>query len=1087
MEKVNSFVFFSNQLETLSRHLYERLFSLSSPFEKRMVIVPDSRVKDYLYHYFSLQTKEKITFGIEVMSLSKAIQELTRDSKKQHSFYLPSRSDLCIKIEERIVHYQRLSNRDIELTPLFDYLGGTQNTCDRHVRKKIIALSEQLSHFFNFLAEQNERVIADWLNEAGWQQKIWRDIFFDGAIWSYPQKALHKASPKCRSIHLFGFSFISAIYLDFFHRLSGSFYVLSPSEYFWEDVYTDKERLFLQKILEGKNTRLKVQQQMDFYLRETNPLVGNFGKMGREFVKSLGKKEPYLIEDYVSSPCDTILGNMQNDFLYLGQEQNICYQSSDHSIQLHACTSRLREVEILYDNLLYLLSTSKNTLKDVIVLAPNLETYIPFIHQIFSKSYLDYKIMDYPMANKNDHLEVWMHFLSLADKRLEKEVVLQLFFFPSFYKKREWTFEEVKMIAKWIDKMSIRWGLDKEHRETIFQRSIKNIDRTSWNGSWLQGLERLMTGLIISDESEWVEGLSYLPTPEYALEWSDSELFGDVIAIINQLHNDLSFLQSYEGPFDQWLVHLEKMKEQYFIFDVEDQFISECKKITERLEGLETPFSIESIIRVLRTLNSQSKGSFQASHLEAITFSSLKTGRVLPAKIIYLLGMEEESFPRREKIGSVCDVKAIKNRLYYPSKEEEDRYLFLEALLAARQYFVISYCRISEKDQKPQNASSLVDELFAYLENRSALLTRKNFETIHPSLSFDKSYFSNEITRPMLSLHLQTFAKMYFSKEKTKSSFFLPELYGKKTISIEAKSEEEVTIHQLSRFAKHPIKFFMQDTLGIYLPSLFQADDPEFTLAGYEKAELRAMGIKKPVEYVLQRVKHSGYFPVGVFEEIALAKVTEELSNVNDHLRSFGIQKADLFSIHLSLACRQASFHDGAWSIPAITLKSKNGQNFIVEGTIENVCPSGFVVHGENQIKDLISIWPLYLVILSVADRISLLDRKIFLTKKGEIVDFDCFHALDLLADYLDFFQGCKNRASFLMPSWSEAILDKNENDFEKKMKRKDFLDVSPFPDEYLRWIFLKDPTPSIDGLHAFEKILPEDVFKPLLSRRSLS
>jgi exodeoxyribonuclease V gamma subunit len=1052
-----------------------------------MIIVSDSRVKDFLYHYFSLQTREKIAFGIEVMSLSKAIQELTRDKKKKHSFYLPSRSDLSIKIEERIVHYQRLSHRANELAPLFHYLGESQNPCDRHVRKKIIALSEQLAHFFNFLGEQTEPVITQWLDEAGWQQKIWRDIFFEGSMWSYPQKALHEASSTCRSIHVFGFSFIPAVYLNFFHHVSSSFYVLSPSEYFWEDVYTDKERLFLQKILEGKKARLKVQQQMDFYLRETNPLVGNFGKMGREFVKSLGKKEPYLIEDYVPSSLDTMLGNLQNDFLYLGQEQNICHNSSDDSIQLHACTSRLREVEILCDNLLHLLSTSNNTAKDVMVLAPSLEAYIPLIHQIFSKSRLNYKIMDYPIANKNDHLDVWMHFLSLANQRLEKEAVLELFFFPSFYKKREWILEEVKTVAKWIDRVSIRWGLDKEHRESIFQKSIKNIDRTSWNGSWLQGLERLMTGLILADRSEWVEGQNHLPLPEYALDWSDSKLLGEVMALIYNLHDDLSFLQSFEGPFDQWLFYLEKMRDRYFIFDTEDPFILECRKIAESLEGFDSPFSIESILRILRALKHQSKGSFQASQIEAITFSSLKSGRVFPSKIIYLLGMEEESFPRKEKVGSVFDVKAIKNRLYQPSKEEEDRYLFLEALLAARQYFVVSYCRISEKDQKPQNASSLVDELFAYLESRNALLTRKVFETIHPSLSFDRSYFSSERSRPILSLHLQTLAKKYFSKEKTKPRFFLPEMYEQKNISSAEKCKEEVTIQQLSRFAKHPIKFFMQDTLGIYLPSLFQTDDPEFSLAGYEKVELRAEGIKKPVEYVLQRVKNSGYFPVGVFEEIAFAKVSEELSNVNEHLKSFGIQKADLFSIHLSQACRQAIFHDGIWSLPAITLKSKKGQNFVVEGTIENVCFSGLVVHGENQIKDLIAIWPLYLVILSVADKISLVDKKIFLTKKGEIVDVEFFNASDLLADYLDFFQECKTRASILMPSWSEAILDHNENDFEKKMKKKDFLDISPFPDEYLRWIFLKDPTPSIDGLHAFERILPEDVFKPLLSRRSLS
>ena len=278
-------VFFSNDLDVLAAVLQGQLFSLQHPFERRFVVVPDGKIKSYLYEYFAMRSEAKIAFGLEVVTLPEALYELTRRTKKQNPFYFPTLSDLSFRIEGLLNFYTTEECDTKKYDTLLKYIGHIDGSTRSLSRKKIIALSEQLALFYNNLGLQPQHVIDDWLKADGWQQFIWKTIFSLEEQWTYPERMLAKITPSQERIYLFGFSYIPSVYLDFFTKVSVVAYLLSPSEYFWEDLYSDKERVYLQKVLEGKQVRLKVRQQLDAYLRESNPLLGNWGRMGREFLK----------------------------------------------------------------------------------------------------------------------------------------------------------------------------------------------------------------------------------------------------------------------------------------------------------------------------------------------------------------------------------------------------------------------------------------------------------------------------------------------------------------------------------------------------------------------------------------------------------------------------------------------------------------------------------------------------------------------------------------------------------------------------------------------------------------------------------
>ena len=1085
---MRSYAFFSNRLECLAEGLQKQLVASRTPFERRLVIVPDGKIKSYLYRYFAMESESKVAFGIEVLTLPEALLELTRSHKKQSPFYFPSQLELSLHLEEKIAALQLEREEKACFSPLWKYLGEESVEIAPALRRKIISLSEQLSRFFSLLGMQPESVIDEWLKKEGWQQVLWKRIYTEGSLFSYPQKVLKGIIPSQEKIHLFGFSYIPKVYFDFFQKAICYSYLLSPSEYFWEDLYSDKERVFLGKVLEGKKVRLKVREQLDMYLRESNPLLANWGKMGKEFLQRIGQTEPYIEEYYVPSSKNTALARVQEDFYHLGEENEATFPK-DNSLQLHACTSKLREVEVLHETLLQVIKQSDKdiTPSDILVLSPSLASYIPYIHQVFEKSPLDYRIMDAAERDKDDLLSAFEHLLSLSEKRFERSAVLELFSFAPFQKKHGWTAEDMYLLSRWVDKASIQWGFNGENRKEILQASLGKLDAIENIGSWQHGLERLLSGLIFAINEEIDPNDLPFAMPEYALEWSESELLGTVIATLESLARDLKEIEQLSAPFSEWMVRLEKMAIEYFEGDEEGILLREIAKLKMLLKDCSTPFSLESFSRVFHSISRKQKRSFQGSQLQAVTFTELKIGSVLPSKVIYLLGMEEESFPRKELSLPMCDLASFKNRAYSPSKAEEDRYLFLEALLSARFYLMISYGRISSQDNKPQNAAAVVEELFTYIEHKYGVTDKTPLIISHPALSFHESYFMGKGNLAPLSATWQKAAKSYYGIDKKIPSPFISEFYGDNKNASEQVEAEKVSIKELTRFAKHPIKFFLQDVMGIYLPSLFQRDEPEFILPGYEKANLRSEMLKKSLDQALNISKSKGALPIGLFEDLASKRVKEESDTMHYFLKQWGIKKEDVVSFHFSDNCKTPVLQGSRWSLPALQIKSPSGTLFTIDGTLSDISDKGLLFYGENKIKDLVSVWPLYLLFLQTKSLAGIEPKTLYMTKKPEALLFDIDNSEDLLGSYLDYFMSCKRQASILMPAWSEWILQNNEKEFVKKMDARTFLDTSPFPDDYLRWIFLRDPTPSLEGLHALQKRISKKIFDPLFTRSKCS
>ena len=132
-----------------------------------------------------------------------------------------------------------------------------------------------------------------------------------------------------------------------------------------------------------------------------------------------------------------------------------------------------------------------------------------------------------------------------------------------------------------------------------------------------------------------------------------------------------------------------------------------------------------------------------------VTFCAMLPMRSIPFKIICLLGMDGSAYPRQSKLLGF-DLMAKYPKRGDRSRRNDDRYLFLEAILSARRKLYISYVGQSIQDNSVIPPSVLVSELIDYIEQGFEIPRKDIRDHVHTRQrlqAFSPEYFRNHKKR----------------------------------------------------------------------------------------------------------------------------------------------------------------------------------------------------------------------------------------------------------------------------------------------------------------------------------------------------
>ncbi|WP_137973817.1 exodeoxyribonuclease V subunit gamma [Pseudomonas sp. F(2018)] len=753
------------------------------------------------------------------------------------------------------------------------YLEGGDERRRLALAAKIADVFDQyLLYRDDWLAAWERGELCDLGADETWQALLWQELTRDG----HPHRArllgellarLHADTPIAgmpERLLVFGISSLPPHHLRVLEGLARHtdvvIFALNPCREAWGEI---------------RDVRELAQSEVspdDWYLDVGHPLLASLGKQGRDFFDSLlGQiaEENGIYPQDAELADDSLLHALQQDILRLRTrtpDERLALRDDDRSLELHIAHSPLREVEILHDQLLARFAADPRLSPDqVVVLTPDIERYAPYIEAVFARRegapHIPYSLADRSLRAETPLIEAFLGLLSLPESRFAAEEILAWLEQPAIARRAGIEPEDLPLLRDWLHQAGVRWGRDAGHRAAL---DLPADDAFTWR----QGLDRLLLGFAAPPQLAG-DGVPLLgdSLPLDALEGARGQLLGRLCAFVELLAGLAERLQR-DRPLADWALDLQGLID--VLFDERESgdtllLLSQaCAALARQAEDSAITRPVELALVRQQLGAALESGSGASGFLTgAVTFCTMVPMRSLPFRLVCLLGLDDGALPRRTPVAGF-DLIARRPRRGDRARRLDDRYLFLETLLSARDGLYLSYVGRDPRDNAELPPSVLVSELLETVDLtavcRSELCSRTllSGEIREQSSLLQEQKASRRIT---IEHPLQPFAPGNFAAGGARQGFAPAWFRAARRLAeaplltppafierLPEPGEDWLVIEpsQLLQCFRHPARFLLEQRLGLRLADADEAiaSDEPFALEGPARRGLRQLALQ---------------------------------------------------------------------------------------------------------------------------------------------------------------------------------------------------------------------------------------------------
>ncbi|QEM68787.1 exodeoxyribonuclease V subunit gamma [Geobacter sp. FeAm09] len=693
--------------------------------------------------------------------------------------------------------------------------------------RRLLQISRILADQFDqYVMFRPEMVLAwDRGRDDGWQADLWREISAGcagqhraahlGMFRERIRQGAHPAGTLPHRINLFGISYLPPFHLEAFSLLARTtevvFYLQNPCGAFWGDLVSRRRLAEL---------ALRESPDAEEYYDTGNPLLSSLGTMGQEFHDMLLEYgfDTTDLDDGDEQPGGTLLQAIQNDIRQLrdsgGRDERIVVAPGDRSLHVHSCHGPLREMEVLYDNLLAMFDELDGLEpRHIVVMIPDIEAFAPYIAAVFGtqaggRPAIPFTIADRSQRRENPLMEIFARILELPATRFGVNQILELLEAPPVLDRFAITPDELEAVRGWLSETGVRWGFDAHQRAELGFPPFAEF-------SWQAALDRLFLGYALEPDSDRlfhgilpfgdIEGRSAVPLGKLAefllaartaakrLSGSHSlAAWADILASTAQ---DLMRAGNGEDGLKPLFDSLQTLRE------------------AEEVSGFKTPINLEAVREALNGLLDDSGGGFGFLG-GRVTFCAMLPMRSIPFRVICLCGMNDGIFPRNKRQPGFSLLSG-KRRRGDRSVRDEDRYLFLETLISARERLHISYTGQSDRDNSVIPPSVVVAELLDYVARGAVVAglpeTPPPVLVNHRLQAFSPDYFS-----PGADAQLFSYSTEYRDAlTERRISGPATRRFTTEPLPDDPELVQEIELRELLRFLGSPCAVFLARRLGV--------------------------------------------------------------------------------------------------------------------------------------------------------------------------------------------------------------------------------------------------------------------------------
>ncbi len=828
---------------------------------------------------------------------------------------------------------------------VYDALAGyVRGADDRTDDARLLQLCQQLAGLYDGYQNYRADWLRLWANQNDqctdaqgspkdlapaerWQACLWRELLSDVAASQKtaadlpPSRAEvhqaflrqmdhHQATGLPKRILVFG---VSAMPMQSIEALAAlgrvsqvMVFVLNPCRHHWGHVVSERQMLQAvartrQKLKDG--TPSGPADAIDWHT-QAQPLLAAWGQQGRDYLHLLDVHDDtgqyrHLLDrvDFFEDPLPqggqtqaTRLQQLQSDILNLNPVPSTRYPVApgDDSFVCVKAHSPVREVELLHDRILGWLETDPDLHpREIIVMVPDMSRFAALIHAVWGRfapddprripySVADQSAKDHPMAAIVEAL------LQGPSARLTLDDWLSWLEVPSFARACGFPAEELFAVRDILKDIGVRWGLDGAHRVSTGV-ALSETDATP--NTWLFGLQRLLLAQAQGPQSGtpwqgvWPADVR-MPMSETAL-----------VALCASLQTLTRVLQQVSAPRTpgEWVRDLNDMIAAVLVAHTEAEqrtllalseplnaWLASCQ-----VAGLDTPVSL-TVLRSHWMSALSDAGSGNRFLSGGVQFATLMPMRSIPFKRVCLLGMNDGQYPRRQPVTDFDLMRAPgMRRPGDRSRREDDRFLFLEALLCARQQVYISWQGWQTTDQSKMYPSVLVGQLIDHL---NAAHTEPLQVLSAPMQSFSRQYFE----RPDSAW--RTYAVDWALARSWSGRQAEPPHPPSVSADAPAQVPEVLRLGALTAMLRQPLDVFYVHRLGMGIQT------PEEELPDAEPFDLGQLAMYGLVETALEHTdpenfvtmaRASGLLPLGPMALRPLQRLDSQVKALGDRRTEF--------------------------------------------------------------------------------------------------------------------------------------------------------------------------------------------------------
>ena len=550
--------------------------------------------------------------------------------------------------------------------------------------------AQRIAQLFDSYLEQRPAMLLDWANgdasdgvggtlpnDQRWQFELW--VRLREQLGRSPVELLSEVTTALADdpslvglparLSVFGVTRLSIRQLAVLHALSAGrqvdIWLPSPSRPAWDAVQS--ATTFIAENSEQMTLRRPVRAQVDCRRAINDPLLAAFGRDSREVEQILLATAPTIVhEDEVHPPTfgDNILGRLQQRISSDGQTPSPMtgWVPSDNSLRIHACHGRMRQVEVLRELVLHDLSDDPTLQpRDILVMCPDVESFAPLLESVFGGSdlfrdadgeqlpvhpghELELRLADRSLQQLNPLIDLLATVLANVGGRWEGPQVFDVLGEPSVLRAFDLGHDDTDTLRQWLVKAGLRWGFDAEHR--------REFGLMTDYGTWAQAIDQLVAGYAVqATGTRWLNDDS-LPLSDVSFD--AGTVIGSFAEFIDRLQQADRELRE-PATVQQWIQRLLTVLDRLTLTARHDgwqrahigRVLTEAAQTAGKADDrLLTLADIRDLFAgFLR--GQPARNSFRSGHL---TICTLMPMRSVPHRVIYLLGMDLDEFPRRTRL-----------------------------------------------------------------------------------------------------------------------------------------------------------------------------------------------------------------------------------------------------------------------------------------------------------------------------------------------------------------------------------------------------------------------------------------------------